>query len=520
MEFYTIALNYLKSMKIKVSKTFFHERIVSHPDYPSLVAFSDTLNELTLPHSIFTIKKEDYLGLTYPILLHIKSENKSTFAKVNSANALLEKKNDLFNKWDGICVYVTPKSSIKNIDHNLQLQKESNETNFSSICLSVIVILFTSMFWLNQSLVYCIIQILNIIGIVLCGIIVFHLLGHKNFISTKLCDSNNLTGCDKVLNSKVSLWRGISWGDIGLIYFAGMFFYLLPQFVFYLKNDFFDITYIPVIIGLLIAIFSVLYQLMVIRAWCKLCLLVDAVLVTQAIIYNYFISFNLASKISHSQIIFYIFILLLLSFVWGKYKKILIEKDTIKKKHMSTSKLMRDPKVFLALMYMQRQVDNAVWHNDIVLGNVKAPLKLIIASNPFCRPCAEVHKNLESLLTNHPDSLCVIVRFVVNPSDPNDYRLKAIKHIIATWQNGNNKAVDEWFQLMDLNLFIANNPVPPNSKFIDELIEKYGIWRNEYDIVYTPTIFINGYEWPKQFNLDVLNTMMLQLEENIINKKN
>jgi len=44
-------------MNIPVSKTFLREQLLSHPDYPSLLSITDTLNELHIENTALHNKK-------------------------------------------------------------------------------------------------------------------------------------------------------------------------------------------------------------------------------------------------------------------------------------------------------------------------------------------------------------------------------------------------------------------------------------------------------------------------------
>lgn len=63
---------YLQNFNIWVSKLFLCSRMQSHPDYPSLVSFTDTLDETGLVYSAVIADKEKYHELQYPLLEYVK----------------------------------------------------------------------------------------------------------------------------------------------------------------------------------------------------------------------------------------------------------------------------------------------------------------------------------------------------------------------------------------------------------------------------------------------------------------
>jgi hypothetical protein len=53
----TVIYNWLKELKIPVSKTYIRQQLLSHPDYPSLLSITDTLTELRIENIAVQIQK-------------------------------------------------------------------------------------------------------------------------------------------------------------------------------------------------------------------------------------------------------------------------------------------------------------------------------------------------------------------------------------------------------------------------------------------------------------------------------
>ena len=68
MDFSEIACKYLESCKILFSAAFVESRIKSHPDYPALVSFTDTLDELGLTYSAVQAEEEHITEMSFPWL--------------------------------------------------------------------------------------------------------------------------------------------------------------------------------------------------------------------------------------------------------------------------------------------------------------------------------------------------------------------------------------------------------------------------------------------------------------------
>jgi hypothetical protein len=66
-----IFADYLAALNIPVSRRFFRKQLASHPDYPSLLSVSDTLQKLGIPHGVARMDRENLENLEHPYVLHL-----------------------------------------------------------------------------------------------------------------------------------------------------------------------------------------------------------------------------------------------------------------------------------------------------------------------------------------------------------------------------------------------------------------------------------------------------------------
>ena len=109
-----------------------------------------------------------------------------------------------------------------------------------------------------------------------------------------------------------------------------------------------------------------------------------------------------------------------------------------------------DGEIFMTQWQKEQEVDPTIWDNDVIFGCSDAPIRIIVACNPYCQPCAVAHEKLEEILVRNPQKLCVLVRFLCDPNDENDRRtifvksyLQIRKSIIKT---ESELALSEWFK--------------------------------------------------------------------------
>lgn len=171
----------------------------SHPDYPSLVSFTDTLDEIGLAYSVVIADKDKYSLLQYPLLAHVKMGGGEDFLLISSAKQFEKNNNGLLEDWNGIAIMIGSGLRISYKEYDNWLKKERNEQRrilFSSI-LFISLLLSTTLY--HFTLTGLLVMLLSIAGVAICSLIVLLSMGKDNAITEQLCNANGNTGCNKVL---------------------------------------------------------------------------------------------------------------------------------------------------------------------------------------------------------------------------------------------------------------------------------------------------------------------------------
>ena len=61
---------WLKQLSIPVTQKFVDEKLLSHPDYPSLASITSLLDELGVDNGAYVVNIEKLNMLPFPILIH------------------------------------------------------------------------------------------------------------------------------------------------------------------------------------------------------------------------------------------------------------------------------------------------------------------------------------------------------------------------------------------------------------------------------------------------------------------
>lgn len=134
-----------------------------------------------------------------------------------------------------------------------------------------------------------------------------------------------------------------------------------------------------------------------------------------------------------------------------------------------------------------------------------------MVSNPFCNPCAEVHKKLHDWLENR-DDIALKILFTTDGFQDDLYS-KVAKHAIALSIQPNDVSIEvalnEWYNQINKNYdrWASIFPAVIN-EHVDTISRKQNDWCNSADIAFTPTIFINGYKMPTPYQIDDLKYLL------------
>jgi uncharacterized membrane protein len=276
----------VKKLNLKVSKNTLKTALESHPDYPSLSTLSDVLSEWNVDNLAVKISPQQLQEIAFPAIAHLEHRHEDYFVLFqNFENQQVtcwdsEKGNvtesiELFtSKWQGVTLLleITDKSAEPNFVENHRKQTFANaEKWLGFITLSLVALsgLAIAETWQNATL-----WLILILGTAVSTIILFGEYGIKSPTIEKLCNLNNQTNCDTVLQSSGSkLFQYFSWAEIGFWYFIGSCIFTL---ICFLSNKFEYLSTLTIVslLALPYTVFSVYYQWQIVKKWCALCLVI------------------------------------------------------------------------------------------------------------------------------------------------------------------------------------------------------------------------------------------------------
>jgi len=366
--------------------------------------------------------------------------------------------------------------------------------------------------------------LLSLAGVFVSGLAVRRSIDKNDPLSARFCDTEGLFDCDKVLKS-LSFSKYIFPGDVGLIYFSGLYLFLLFCTVTNGNGIALTMMILPSFLSFAASLASLWYQGRVIKSWCKICLMVVAITWIQAIAVAYYCLSNMAYTQAHFDATLHreewiratalLLISLLLAATWLFIKPVIVKAEHAKVLRNRIRTWKRDPGLFIALQQQQPRIDMSLWPGDFILGNPEAPVKVMVAISLYCKGCVGEYKRLEKLLSFSPKNVAVIIRFK-HIADKNPGNTLALQYILDKYANAGKseekqRILSVWFARRNLGECKRELGNTPPARDHGELIRQNERWFSENKILRTPTVFVNGHQLAESYMTTDLIPLMAKL---------
>jgi uncharacterized membrane protein/protein-disulfide isomerase len=529
-----VTYSFIKKLNVSVTKGFIRKQLEEHPDYPSMLAVSDVLNNIGIENRAYKIGPDKLTGLPVPYIAQVIDNGNKYFTIVNSTNEgsvnyLDPVKNfnhsievkDFDELFTGVILLGVPTEAAGQKDY-IKSKGEENRKNAANIlmiaALPVLCILacISCFFTIGVSSIAPIIfTLITLIGTLIGALITWYEADQHNPALQQICTAGTKTNCAAILNSKASKIFGVGWSLIGFTYFAGSLLTLLITRIVNLQAlyilSWLNIFALPYIV------FSIYYQAQVAKQWCPLCLGIQVILALQFIVafFGKFYSEIPISSVTHSAILEVLICFTLPFLVLSILFPALRKANESKQGNTELLRLKHNPQIFEALLSKQKVIIEPVDGLGISLGDPNARNKLIKVCNPYCGPCAKAHVVIDQLLDNSPD-LQVQVIFTAT-GEENDRKTPPVEHLLAIAAKANNKntkhALDDWYTAKKsenrYEEFAAKYPMNGELKQQGDKIKDMNDWCIKTGIGYTPMFFLNGYQLPEIYNINDLKYFLL-----------
>lgn len=515
-----IVYNWLTRSGNKINSDYCKQEITSHSDYPAITSVVDFLDAGNMSYQAVQTDASYIHQFNYPLLAHIKKTGNEYLHFIPNIDAW-ELEKETTQHWSGITIFPEKNTYWKNEENNEAIRNTQKQKFLFGAWCGIGFLMFTTSVIFRSEVLYNLFGFFSVIGVFISATAFATELGIQSNTVKQVCGAVSKGGCEAVLKSKLAkgIFR-ITAGDAAVLYFTG-------QFIVYLIAIFFEPAFSALpymsLLGIAIAGISIYSQAVVIKQWCALCLAIASVLILQAIV-----GIFLLGIFSFYSLVILVTITFLLLPILFPIKTLLKDILAAKPKLVELKKWQSDANIFSAQLEKEQSVDITIWENDLVIGDINAPIMITVACNPYCYPCAKAHKKLDQILEKFKGKVKVQIRLLCSPTNENDKNYIAVKAILqqAALAKTNfvlQQMLSDWFEWMNYDKWTNkwNDNIDQEAKRLlyiksDSAMTEYNVmshanWVNSNNITHTPTFFINSKKLPGRYSLNEIEKLIPQL---------
>ena len=498
-----VLYHYLRALHVKVSTMTVH-RLLDTPLGNSMRDISDALDSLHVSNAAYQLPKEYLDELEAPCIV-IMNDNDSPFCLIEKieethitlshSQRLRVSKQQFLQKWTGtVLVGEVTESTIQ--EKNCKLKDIAMWIQRHQLLLAGIIAILLILYSTkrNYSTGISLYLVTLCTGLLISSAILYKETANSRFLH-RFCHIGKTIDCNEVLHSKGSHIIGMGLGELSLLYFSALLLFTLIC-----PHEFYCISIICSIIAIGFTLYSVIYQLFIIRKGCMLCMLINLIVWSSCVIL-YIQKGQFNKEFSLSAMLSFTAIACICLTGWLQIKALLKIKEEGKQFKVQFSNLL-NPDNFQKLLFAETQI-GAMVNKEIALHNqISSTTQLMIVTNPNCKNCARIHSHIKEIASNVSISL-VLLTF------PKDGIGETVaKTIIAAYRtDGWEKAItalEEWYK---------NHKIKGIDKYAITA-EEQRIWKqqqiycSQQHISQTPSMIIDGYYVPEFYQLKELKYVL------------
>jgi len=491
-------------------KNEFKDLFLSHPNYPSLFAITDSLDLLSVENAAVRVSKEQIENLPSNFLAYFKDEltlveRAKEFVRIDTSKKAGQKisYDNFLLDWNGVIVAIEP----NNVVARENFKNEYKDAKY----FAPLLILFGFSFFYNSYNVFSLVFLIaSILGLIVSVFIVQEKLGFVTNIISKFCNLTTNTSCSSVINFGGDNNKWISFSDLPLIFFGSSFLSILLQplesavFV-----GFLSLLAIPVIVT------SIWIQKFEIQKWCVMCLMVSFLVFAQSVIW--FASDLFTLSFSIASIFPFLFSLILITSIWLVVKPVV---KNILNSDNNVKELKKFKRNYSLLNFLSKKIPYAAGLEDLRglhFGNRSAAIKLTIVLSPSCGHCHKTFQEAFDLVLRFPDKIFLNILFNVNPENvENPYKI-VVERLLTINRATPGKiveAISDWhIKKLGLKKWLKKWHTEPVSMMINQEIQKQYEWCSKNNFNYTPVKIVNEKLFPNEYELQELKYFLTDFVE-------
>lgn len=495
---------FLETNNYKNERVNFENLFLSHPNYPSLYAVTDTFDLLGIENVAAKVPKEQFSELPSSYLAVVNDE--VVLVKNQKNTIIIEKQSEIKKmatdefliQWNGVVVAIDPNEVVEKKKSKLF---KSKYLLIGFLLLGVLVLQSDKLTWS-----YVLNYLLLSIGLLLSFLIIDEKLNKTEGVISKICSFSANTSCDSVIKSNsgnITSWLDFS--DLPILFFATSFFALLINASSLSLMNFISLLSLP-IVG-----YSIWLQKIKLEKWCVLCLAVSFILIFQSVLFV-----TLTTDLTFDYIALVVSGLIIFS-LWFFIKPFLSAKSILTKDNLELLKFKRNYSIFSSLQKDVKHSEELNSLHKIQLGNSEAKIIIDLILSPTCGHCHTAFEEGMNLLKNFPNKIKLAVFFNLNPDNGENPYFSIAENLLQINKEYPEKiqeAISDWhIQKMDLKQWKSKWEQKDITLDIEQNLRKQYEWCLSNDFNYTPVKIVNGKLFPNEYELSELKYFISELED-------
>ena len=505
----------LKLTKVKVTSTTLKNKLLQHPDFPTLVSLSDVLTDVKVDNMATRINPYQLAEIPLPAIVHLEDgTGYVTINKVadNQVEWLHDKMGvrreniaEFSQKWQGITLLAQPNENSGEANFTKKRRFEIIENLRNPFIISGLFLILGYSIWNNfmglsieNPNSFYAFSITKFAGVIVSSFLIWYSLDANNSFLKSVCEINSKTNCGNILNSEAAkIFGWLTWSEIGLFYFTGGFLALV--FSNNLTETLLILKWLNVL-ALPYTVWSIYYQAFVAKEWCVLCLTVQLLLWVEFFTLSQ-ISFSLNNEMVYS------FINLCLCFLstailWAFFKKPLQNSERFDEVYNTLQKIKFNPDFVKGLLSKERMLPPIFEGMKVLkMGNPDAENVITLVLSPSCASCGRTFHETQKLLTNNNQFRTKILFATSN--EPNDLGGQVARKILSISHEQMEDSAQKWYQDIKQNQQEWSKqliPIIDNEESFHQ-INLHLQWLNLAGVSSAPAIFLNKAEIPSVFGV-------------------
>ena len=342
--------------------------------------------------------------------------------------------------------------------------------------------------------------LINLFGLTICYFLLEKQIKGASEFGDRLCSFFHKVSCNFILDDEKAKIFGYTWSEIGMAYFMTRLICWSMQPLLELPCSMINLFAIP------FSIWCIIYQFRK-NMICTLCMCVQTSIWCTAILH--IIYYVTSTDEFHVDLLFMIVcssMYILGVIIVNRVVLAIVLNVKLQNSISLARSLKSDKDVFHLILHKQHKVEVPDTKKYTQYGSDKAKYVVTILTNPYCSHCADIHERIKKLLRSIEDKIAIQYVFEAFL----DAQKRACKLLIASHQQlnreDNHELLDMWFHKKNtnINFYVEKYHLDLDLDDVDDTLNYYHHWRMSTQLTATPTLFINGYLLPKEFEVEDL----------------